>query len=188
MVIIKPYQSAVSLFGADGSVRVFKSLEHAYRELGERFIGSDVGREFCVFRYATSVWTERAGEMVQCREPVYDYYRYVLRDDAGCALTIGDFAHLRARRRHRGRYGFALATWNGEGSVPGIGRLRGGHYFRRMHTMAERRAAQLMDECEVAPRAARNASNLPNSWDDHHVRSREDRSWKRFRKTRWKAV
>lgn len=184
MVIIPPYHTAVSLFGADGSVSVFKSLEHAFRALGERFIRNEVGPQFRVFRHVDQVWHERGGQMVLCREPVYAYYAYVLRDDAGRALDMGDFWHLRERRRRR--YGFALATWNGEGPVPGIGRPRGGRYFRRLGTTPERRAAQLMDECEVAPRAARNSRNLPNAWDDYHVRSREDRSWKRFRKTRWK--
>ncbi|WP_157058441.1 hypothetical protein [Azoarcus sp. CIB] len=40
---------------------------------------------------------------------------------------------------------------------------------------------------EVAARAERNARNLPNNWDDFRVASREDRSWKRHRRTRWKT-
>lgn len=66
------------------------------------------------------------------------------------------------------------------GAVHGVHCYRGGghHYFRRIGTTGERRLAQCLapEDGEVAPRAARNARNIPNSWDDY-ARTRE-RSWK----------
>jgi len=186
MYIIKPYQTAVTLFSRDGDFRVFSCIEHAYRQLGDRFIGRKVGPDFRVFLHESHTWSERDGEMVCRTEPVYLEFGFILRDDAGKALTLSDFAHL--RQPSWMRWNFALRTWNGKGPVPNIGRLRGGHYFRHPGTMAERRQAQVMDEFDVAPRAARNERNLPTAYDDFHVAAREDRSWKRHRKTRWKAA
>ena len=43
-------------------------------------------------------------------------------------------------------------------------------YFRSPHTMNERRA-----------------QNLPHSYDDIHNASRQNRNWKRFRRTRYRS-
>lgn len=71
-----------------------------------------------------------------------------------------------------------------QGPVPGIGRRRNGHYFRRMKTIALRRQAALVvfEEGEVSARPSRTASGLPSSWDDYS-RSIE-RGWKTQHKGR----
>lgn len=69
--------------------------------------------------------------------------------------------------------------------VPGVHcRRGGGGYFRRLGTTPERRQACLVlfEEGEVAPRAKRNAVNIPNSWDDYPRHT--DHCWKSQRKGR----
>lgn len=63
-----------------------------------------------------------------------------------------------------------------------------GRYYRRIQTTNERRWAHAWDDEEVTPkyRAARNAKNLPNSWDDYRIDSRYNHNWKRYRKHQWK--
>ena len=58
-------------------------------------------------------------------------------------------------------------------------------YFRNMKTTSERRRA-VADEDEGHVRAKRNARSLPSAWDDVSVKARDDRSWKKFRKTKFK--
>lgn len=65
------------------------------------------------------------------------------------------------------------------GPVEGIRKWRGGSgYYRTFSNQGERQknAGILADEGEVWPRAARQASNLPDSRDDYHRSSQ--RSWK----------
>lgn len=60
------------------------------------------------------------------------------------------------------------------------------HYFRQPQTLNEKRAASA-HECDgLQIRGKRNVGNLVDSFDDIHIAAREDRSWKRFRKTRWR--
>lgn len=55
-----------------------------------------------------------------------------------------------------------------------------GSFFRKPKTTGERRANQSEDAKHGRRR------DLPNSWDDIMKSSREDRNWKKFRKTKWK--
>lgn len=68
--------------------------------------------------------------------------------------------------------------------VPDVGSVfhAGYHCFRRIRTFQERKMTYAYDPCFI--RAARNACNLPSSWDDVHIASRRDRSWKRCTKRR----
>jgi hypothetical protein len=81
------------------------------------------------------------------------------------------------------------AAWRGyefrRTPVPGVHAYHGASCFRRVRTTAERRMAALVlrEEGEVAPRAARNARNLPNSWDDY-MRGGFERCWKNQHKGR----
>lgn len=178
MHLIPHYQTTVTLFSREGDVWVYPSKQAALKALGRYWIAENVRREFCSFAYRE--WG--AGEFASCDgQAVYQTARYIMRDDAGEPLTAVDFPAPPRPRRYR-----LLDWWNGEGPVPGIGRPRGGHYFRHIRTTQARRQAQRMEEGEVAPRARRNLRNLPNAWDDFGVAAREDRSWKRHRRTQWK--
>lgn len=181
--------TAVTLFSRDGEVWVYHSMTAALAELGLRWIAANVGAHFRVFNhvsrqfcFATESWTT---------ERVYDCRDFIMRDDFGGVVTAESFSPLVTRRRWSSRWTRMWETWNGEGPVPGVRCWRGGNrYYRRPHTMMERRQAALVltDEGEVPPRGARNLRNLPNGWDDFRIAAREDRSWKRHRKTQWKPV
>lgn len=184
MHIVKPYETAVSLFGADGQVFVYPSLRAALKARGIRWIRAHVGRHFREFSHVSQL-----GAAVYAREAVYTVRDYIMRDDFGAALTAADFEPLVGRGRYGvlGRRARRWPAWSGTGPVPGTGRHNWGYCHRRLHTTPERRWAQFIrEEGEPAPRAARNVHNIPDSWDDYPILSREDRNWKRFRKTRWK--
>jgi hypothetical protein len=176
--------TAITLFSRSGNVWAYPTLNAALKALGRSWIAANVGAHFRVFRTMSRYLDTTREAWVY--EPVYDVCDFIMRDDAGGVVTVASFP----ARAWRSRWNRLLDTWNGEGPVPGITCGRGrGHYYRRPHTMSERRQAALVliEEGEVAPRPPRSASNLPNSWDDYRVSGREDRNWKRNRKTRWQA-
>lgn len=183
MKIITPYAPAVVLFTNDGNVRTFKSPEAALNALGIRWICANVGLHFCAFAGFEARFDGNTWKHVR----KYHYSYAIMRNELGDALTVSDFYELRkspSGNRFRRRYPF----WNGAGPVPNTGKTPAGrHYFRHLHTMQERRLAQQIDPAEPAPRAARNLANLPQSWDDYSVAARSDISWKRHRRTQWKA-
>lgn len=114
-------------------------------------------------------------------------YRMV--DEHGNPLSAADFEALHKEdRKNRPTYlDIRYPFWDGSGPVPGIRRQRGGRCCRRIRHMNERRwATPVLEEGEVAPRAARNAHNLPNPWDDYGFSNQDNRNWKRFRKHQWK--
>lgn len=91
------------------------------------------------------------------------------------ARKVRDRRHQRALIRDTG----SDAHYRGQGPVYGIRKSRGGgHYFRRMSTMSERRlnGMTLHEEGEVAPRPSRCGFNLPSNYDDYQV-CRQD-NWK----------
>lgn len=55
-------------------------------------------------------------------------------------------------------------------------------YFRTPRTMQERRANQ-----DPSVRPSRRPKNLPDSYDDIHNTSRQNRNWKRFRRNRYRS-
>jgi hypothetical protein len=66
----------------------------------------------------------------------------------------------------------------------GIGTVRhraSRHYHRNPHTFPEIRAL-----ADGGNRGKRSKKYLPDSYDDLRISSREDRSWKNFRKTQYK--
>ena len=182
MHIITAYQTAVTLFGRDGSAVAFKSIAKARQELGLAWIRKNVGRHFTEFSH-----TSNLGDKIFERRPVYIEYQYIMRDDWGDPVVFDDFKTSKERTRLLGyRAYWHHPTWNGEGPVPGLYRFSGYHYFRHPRTMQERRLAIPMEpEIEPLQRARRNHHNLPTSYDDLKNFSRSDRNWKRFRKTRW---
>ena len=71
--------------------------------------------------------------------------------------------------------------------IPGTGKHVWCSSYRHPKTQAERRKAfRLADEGEPPIRGPRLPNHLPNLWDDR-VRPLNQRSWKHFRKTRWKT-
>jgi hypothetical protein len=176
MHVIPAYIPAVYLFGRDGSVKKYPSLKAALAALGLGWIRNNVGVEFATRVYAEDSWT-------------WTGCMYVMRTDSGEPLSVDDFRAVADAQRTAISWWRRSREYCGYGPVPGVRKFRGGgRYFRRMSHMNARRQAALVleDEGEVAPRAARNLHGLPNPWDDYRCSARDDRSWKRFRKTRWK--
>lgn len=182
MYPIKRYETAVTLFGEDGSVAVFKSKARALHALGIRWIRESVGRDFVRFSHHSCAGDARVPE------PVYLLARYVMRDDFGGALTAADFEPLVRRRRYLGRYGEAWQTWSGEGPVPGVHKYRGGRYCHRRirYAGALRQAEVVVEDGEVPARGKRSRAGLPNAWDDIQSSTWGHRSWKRFRCAQWR--
>ncbi len=181
MVVIPAYQTAVTIFGRDGSVRVFPSKQSARRDLGLSWIRKNVGPNFQVFSH-----TSNLGGKVFERHAVYIDHPYVMRDGFGGTLTAENFTISSPRRSSWSLYR-RCRFWNGEGPVPGLFRWHGGHYFRRPQTLNDRRhAIALTDDGEVPPRARRNQRNLVNANDDLRIGARDIRNWKRYRRTQWK--
>lgn len=182
--VIKPYETAVTLFGRDGGVWSYPSKKAALKALGKCWISEKVGTHFREYRESSLLWSKTEGHYL--RIPIYAYSEFIMRDDFGQPLTWADFRVLPTRRIFW-RYP-KLENWNGEGPVPGVQRHRGYHYFRRPGTTQERRQSfAVREEGEPAPRAGRNATNLPNSYDDIGRSSAEGRNWKRYRSHQWRG-
>ena len=188
MYYIPPHETSITLFSSTGGVEVFRTLKEALKALGYRWIAENVGPHFRVFRGAYSQFDQERERWV--RTPQYDDYSFVMRDDHGEPVTAESFAVLRPQRSWQSRWSARYSWWHGEGPVPGTRCHRGGrHYYRHPRTMNERRLAALVleEEGEVAPRPQRSANSLPCAWDDFRVAARDDRNWKRFRRTQWRA-
>lgn len=188
---ISAYTPTVSLFSRAGEVWAYRSMTDAYDALGYNWICRNVGKRFRLFSHATTEYQETESGYVPVNRLVYITADFVMRDDFGRELTGGDFQAIydERRRLRYAVYGFNrhYAFWNGEGPVPGIHRHSAGrHNYRRIRHMNERRWAIPIED-EPAPRGKRNHNNLPNPWDDYHIAAREDRCWKRNRRTQWKA-
>lgn len=181
MFVIPQFETAVTLFGRDGGVWVYPSKQAALKALGGSWISHNVGEQFREYSECSLLWS--AAENRYLRLPNYTYNAFIMRDDFGQPLTRVDFSAQPHQRS--GRY-CKLAAWNGEGPVPGVRRHRGFRYFRRPRTTQERRQAfAVREDKEPAPRARRNATNLPNSYDDIGRSYIEARNWKRYRKHQW---
>ena len=188
MIVIPPYQTAVSLFHKDGSVHVYATLAEAKKQLGLRWIAQNVGAHFREYRYTPQYFSYGESCPPIPGEAVYDERDYVMRDDFGQPLTHADFASLAPKRPYVYRWEMKYRLWNGEGPVPGSRKRRGGrHYCRRLRVVRTlRQSYPVYEDFEVAPRGHRSSRNLPDTRDGHLVAAREDRSWKRYRKTQYK--
>ena len=127
------------------------------------------------------------GRLCRCRHPEHnDEYTlaYAVYDQDGNCYTperlIGlrrEWERNRPANKYRNRWyrqsGHKKYAWGG---------------FRSFKTFQERKWANAWDDEEFAPkvRAARNAHNLPNSWDDFNAHC--EKSWKHQskRKHQWK--
>lgn len=76
----------------------------------------------------------------------------------------------------------------GEPGVKHTGRKRRyGRTLRSMKTLATLREAGAVVKDDGEPEFRGRRRTLPTAWDDHKIGSIEDRSWKMYRKTRWKV-
>lgn len=183
MYIPAPVPKPVRLYSADGNVYTYASLEAFVELYGIHWIRYSIGP---AFRYCACA--VKCESLVACEN--HRCCAFVLRDHGGEVVSLDQCEKLwrtRVRTKTRSRYD-RFRYWNGVGPVPHTGNSGRGYAYRRIRTRAEHRAAQAVVSSEGEPpfRAARNLNNLPNAWDDRHVASREDRSWKRYRLTRWK--
>jgi hypothetical protein len=175
----------VVLICDNGQSWEYPSLHALIAALGLPWIQSYVGAHF-----RTVACVDTWGNVM------HHVCHYILRSDFGDTLTAVDCAAINRDPEENLSWRFrrpAFRTWNGEGPVPYTGRRGRGRYYRRMGTVAEHRAAaaaasQLREGDEPPFRAARNSRNLPSAWSDLHRSAQKDRSWKRFRTTRWKEA
>lgn len=121
----------------------------------------------------------------------YNYHRYHVGDQPVERVSYQAFGPrgkeiaIHELVRYGARVAFArtayfrsrIFTWR-SGSVPGIGRIGGGSYFRTPKNHAERKqlAAVSHDEVIVRPRGKRSANTLVDSHDD--FQRTVQRSWK----------
>lgn len=68
------------------------------------------------------------------------------------------------------------------GAVPGTGKHRRGHYFRRPRNAGIKRALISVFG------SLRGVSVPPSSYDDIHIKSIRHRTWKRHRANQWRNV
>jgi hypothetical protein len=160
MHIIPPFEAGVTLYRLDRTSHFYANRRLLLNDLGISGLRHAVGPRL---------------------DPQFGW-RYVILDENNSPLFAKDFEHFwkSNTRSFSHRYGFS--TWNGVGPVPGTGRHRRGHYFRHIHTTAERRANVVMEEGEPRPRGRRSGTNLPNSWDDFSRSDYDARNWKHYRK------
>lgn len=182
MYIPKPPPRPVHLHGIDGGIYTYSSIEELVRDRGLRWLRESLGPAFrvCAFH-------DHCRAAAIC--PFVRLYPFVLKNDEGQVLDYDAcFAAWRDRSAPANGYRW-YPYWNGTGPVPRTGkRPAGGHWFRRIRTYGEHRAAAavLPEEGEPPFRAARRRPNLPSAWDDCPISAHRDRSWKRHRRTQWR--
>lgn len=169
----------LTMLGTDGSVRVFESKQVAFDVLGYWFIESRVGPAF----------RPTFGQLRQVGMSDFPCsFDFILRDEAGTALTGVDFRDLHKADRKAKRNEPRVRYAPGDGPVPRTGRRRfHSRYFRnvRTHSAIKASALVLVSDGEPPVRPCRNQANLPTCWDD--VFRCTERSWKSHRATQWKS-
>ena len=181
MIPTRPTPLPVSLIDASGHARRFESLAACVEALGLPWL--------------------RAHLSLQHRTPdPYDptdrslvrVAAFVLRDFLGdpvphtaCVAACGALS-----RPFPARYRWRLAwhTWNRVGPVPYTGRPHHRRYSRAVRTFREIRdsVAVIVEDGEPPFRCARSRHHLRTRRDDPSVAAREDRNWKRHRRTQWR--
>lgn len=189
MHTIKPYETRVTVFDQEGGKYVYATKAEAFKELGQRFI-SAIGEHFKSFSHR-AYWHADANSYNT--EVHYSTSKYIMRDDNGEPLTLADFSQYKLKYKYKSHYLMRerrALNYAGYGhTVPGTGRSHShrGTYYRRPATTAERRLNQIVDWDEPQTRPSRNLANLTNAWDDYIRSDRDDKNWKRNRKTQYKT-
>lgn len=183
MHIIKPYETAVTLFHVDGGVWTYPSLCAAAKDLGLNWINRNVGEHFVQYTHKEYSYQEDGKRKAQ---PVYRTHAYIMRNDFGQAVTWLDFGHL--VRKTLPWYQRRYLDWNGKGPVPGTGKPKAGHdyYQKGSPSRLRRTAVTAKDEGEVRPRPKQDlGSHYDDAWDWYSY-NRCKRSWKHYRKHQWR--
>ena len=148
-------------------------------EFGEFFWPNDIKDTFTnssIERYVGSVYLPTYGIYVKI--PVFSKVAY---NEKGKLLTVDHLLGLSYKHQNErhSKYRWRYNSWSKNN-------YHRGSCHRRIRTTQERRWAHAWDDEEFAPkvRGRRNASNLPNSWDDYWRYNLKN--WKDHRKTQWK--
>jgi hypothetical protein len=120
---------------------------------------------------------------------------YIVRDEFGNVITTDKIKKDKEelynyeRRQQAKRNGYLYFKQH-EGMyiyrydpIPGIYNGKHSHSFRHVKTTQEKR---MNERDKMFVRGRRSSKNLPSSWDDIIIKSREDTCWKKFRKHQWK--
>lgn len=189
MHIVKEYQTTVTLFSREGGVWRYPSIRALVKELGLDWVGRNVADHFRVFSHIE--WRTAEGHRFYggrgtavSKERIYKDASYILRDDAGRAVT---YAQCWGAVRQPWR---AIAPKRATtGPVEGTGKRRLRYHRRRAAQFinAVRAAETFYEEGEVEVRTARGVELLQSKWDAEYWRGHhQERCWKKFRKTQWK--
>lgn len=151
--------------------------QHSERNIREQFSNSNVdtfvGRGYLIY---FGIWIP------------HKEFRKVAYNEKGKLLTVDYLIGI--IRKH---YDYPVwTTRRCKPNCPHPGKKRCTHwgtYYRRIRTFQERKWANAWDDedFEIKVRKPRNASNLPNSWNDIVRTDFENRNWKRYRKHQWKG-
>jgi hypothetical protein len=161
--------------GKDRLVRTFNTFEELFRVVWERDIAN--------FGYAPTDRTDNFRQLfgeIAHHDPFYlvdQSHRYIAYE--GDKLVTPDHlvglyrAWIQTKRRFQGR-------WRSRKSARGS--------WRRIRTTQERRWAHAWDDEEFAPtvRCRRNATNLPNTWDDYTAHNEKGWKCQSKRRRQWK--
>lgn len=154
----------LTLFRLNEEPRTFSGYRHLLNEIG----ACTVRKSLC-----SKLYRARTGQ-------------FTVQDENYRTLTLHDFGPYMV-----GPYeDYRTVLYDiRNGPVENTGRPRGGHYFRRFATFAERRdnGAWRAEEGEPPPRASRMGHNLPCAWDDYSRSDWNVKSWKHYRKTQYRA-
>lgn len=181
----------VFLFSRNHQVQIFENKEVAYKELGFSFIAYAAALTLGGSIEDNYNLSDKTKDRLSKLNP-YTIQKihgdFVLRNEHNEVLTIIDFQkeiiNSYSPTRIRKKYSF----WNGQGPVPGTGKVSHGHYFRRPETLKDIKASTsvIKEDGEPRFRGKRSKSSIITSWDDYGRSDYGDRNWKKFRKTQYK--
>lgn len=176
MHIIPSLEGSVTLLSRSGEGVTFSSVEAFFAAYPLDWLRRHFLQESAIGSLGHS-WLS-----TEYKSPAPEYWLVDAWGEPVPSATIRDAAQKLRSLKWAARY---ASTWTGVGPVPRTGRRGGGRYHRALHTTSERRQAFFfLEEGEVAPRARRNAANIPNSWDDYPLC--RQRNWKKFRRQQYK--
>lgn len=183
MYIIKPYETAVTLFHVDGNVCTYPSLRAALKDLDLAWISRNVGEHFVRYTHTESCW--RDGERVK-GERIYQTHSFIMRNDEGKPVTRADFGDLVPKSVPW--YRRSYLEWSGQGPVPGTRKPKAGTdlYQRGYPARVRRTTFTVLEEGEVRPRPKQDMGYLYDDPWDWYSYDRCNRSWKHYRNQQWR--
>jgi len=174
----------IFLHHINGGVSSFKDLEAAYKALGRAFIRDYVGKQY---NYS---YTETYFDNGLKSRRIEGRAHYIMRDDAGEAITFEDFSFIREKEAKAFKhYWENRVIRRNTGPIERTGARGRRKVYRHPKTLQERRESQEdneINEYNVKIRAKRNAVNLPSYYDDIPRSDRGARNWKHYRTKQYK--